>query len=126
MSVLVDSSVWIDYWRGSSRGEILDSLIDDNQIVVNELILTELIPALNISGQSKLITLLQLLPVNPLLIDWHEVRAIQTKCLKRGYSGIGIPDLILAQNAIKYNALFYTLDKHFHWISEITHLKLFE
>ncbi len=30
MSVLVDSSVWIEYFRGSVNGENLDFLIEEN------------------------------------------------------------------------------------------------
>jgi hypothetical protein len=46
--VLVDSSVWIDYFRGSINPKILvvGDLIDTNRICINDLILTELIPFL--------------------------------------------------------------------------------
>ncbi len=42
MSVLVDSSVWIEYFRGGTQTTI-DSLIDENLVVVNDLILSELL-----------------------------------------------------------------------------------
>ncbi len=42
MSVLVDSSVWIDYFRGT--GEELDYLIEEAVVATNELILAELVP----------------------------------------------------------------------------------
>jgi len=123
--VLVDTSVWINYLREDRHGKSLDVLIDENLIVVNELVLSELIPALTIQGQIKLIALLQLLPVQPLSIDWNEIQLIQTKCLKKGFNGVGIPDLIVAQNALQHHALLYTLDKHFRWLADIIPLKLF-
>ena len=46
MSILVDSSVWIDYFRDGKNSERLDHFIDENLIVTNDLILTELIPFL--------------------------------------------------------------------------------
>ena len=125
MNVLVDTSIWIDYLRGGDHGQTLDVLIDENLIVVNELILSEIIPTLTVGGQTKLIALLRLLPAQPVLIDWDEIRSIQTQCLKKGFNGIGIPDLIVAQNAIQHHTPLYTLDKHFRWLAEITPLKLF-
>lgn len=48
--ILVDSSVWIDYFRGSNHIKIHDfeNLIDNNQICINDLILSELIPSLHL------------------------------------------------------------------------------
>ena len=109
MNVLVETSAWIDYLRAGTQNQIINSLIDDNRIVTNELILTELIPTLTIQKQSKFIALLHLLPEQPILIDWNEIRSMQTICLKNGFNGIGIPDLIIAQNAIQNDIPLYTL-----------------
>ena len=46
MEVLVDTSVWIDYFRSGDKSEKLDFLIDENLVVINDLILTELLPLL--------------------------------------------------------------------------------
>ena len=46
MEVLVDTSVWIDYFRSGEKSEKLDFLIDENLVVINDLILTELLPLL--------------------------------------------------------------------------------
>ena len=46
MQVLVDTSVWIEYFRTGKNAEKLDLLIDENIIVINDLILAELIPPL--------------------------------------------------------------------------------
>jgi len=48
MLVLVDTSVWIDYFRAGNKSAELDDLIDENIIVINELILAELIPFLKL------------------------------------------------------------------------------
>jgi predicted nucleic acid-binding protein len=124
MNVLVDTSVWIDYLRSGTLSQTLDILIDDNLIVTNELVLSELIPTLTVQKQSKFIALLHLLQIQHLSIDWNEIRSIQTICLKNRFNGVGIPDLIIAQNAIQNNTPLYTLDKHFHSLIEITSLKL--
>ena len=47
MSILVDSSVWIDYFRSGKYSDQLDYYIEQNIISTNDLILAELIPVLN-------------------------------------------------------------------------------
>ena len=43
--ILVDSSVWIDYFRGVESPQVdrLDTLFETNQIVIGDLILTEVL-----------------------------------------------------------------------------------
>ena len=40
-SVLVDTSVWIEYFSDGPNAFALDALIDDNLVVINDLILAE-------------------------------------------------------------------------------------
>ena len=53
MSVLVDTSIWIEYFRSGNNSEKLDFLIDENLIVINDLILAELVPSLKVRNQAK-------------------------------------------------------------------------
>ena len=55
MTVLVDSSVWIDYFRTGKNSQKLDDLIDENLVATNDLILTELIPHLKLRNQRKIV-----------------------------------------------------------------------
>jgi hypothetical protein len=57
MRILVDSSIWIDYFRGGDKSEVMNEYIDENIICTNHLILSELVPALRIQTQFKLIEL---------------------------------------------------------------------
>jgi predicted nucleic acid-binding protein len=72
MSVLVDTSIWIDYFRTGNNSERLDFLIDENLIL----------------------------------------------------NGIGIPDLIVAQNAKQNHCEIYSLDSHFKLMKDILRLQL--
>ena len=123
--VLVDSSVWIEYFRGSKKADNLDLLIDRDIIVVNDIILVELIPFLKIKKQNKLIDILQSLRKLELKINWKEIIEIQYRCLKNGINGIGIPDLIIAQNVIQNNCKLYTFDHHFIVLKEVLDIELF-
>ena len=44
MQTLVDTSIWINYFRSGDHSGDLDFLIEENLVVTNDLILTELIP----------------------------------------------------------------------------------
>ena len=118
MSVLVDSSVWIAYFRGEEKRGIVDVLIDENLIVTNDIILAELLPILLIRRQKKLASLLSEIPKLPLSIDWDEVIEFQVTCIKNGINKVGLADLIIAQNAMQKTTMLYSLDKHFQLISQ--------
>ena len=124
MNVLVDTSVWVDYFRGGGQSEKLDVLIDENLLVINDLILAELVPFLQIRKQKKIIALLNEIRRLELNIDWEEIIKYQTRCLKKGINGVGLPDLIIAQNAKEHRCAVYSADKHFKTLKEIAGIKL--
>jgi predicted nucleic acid-binding protein len=124
MSVLVDTSIWIEYFRSGHCAEKLEYLIDENLIVINELILAELVPSLKVRNQRKLIELLRSMRNLVLAIDWDQIIEFQYRCLRNGLNGIGIPDLMLAQNAKQHNCEIYSLNNHFEVMKDILKLKL--
>ena len=109
MSVLVDTSAWIEYFRNGYNFDKLDFLIDENLVLVNDLILSELIPFLRIRKQQKIIELL-----------------CNVNKLKSGHNGVGIPDLIIAQNAKQNHSLIYSLDNHFKLLEDIIKIRTYE
>ena len=125
MSILIDSSVWIDYFRGNKEAAVLDLLIEENLVVTNDLILAELIPPLNLRKEKLLIELLQTIKRQPMTIDWNEIIQLQTVCMSKGINGIGIPDLMIAQNAIQGWMILLSNDKHFVQIAKHSRLKLY-
>ena len=126
MQVIVDSSVWIDYFRGGGNSDKLDFLIDENILVINDLILAELIPFLKIQNQHKLVDLLNFVERLDLNIEWEQIIDFQHKCLSKGINGIGIPDLIIAQNALQNHCEIYSLDQHFGLMKNVLELALTE
>lgn len=111
MKVLVDTSVWIDFFRGSDT--MLDRLIEEDLVVTNEVILTELIPSLRMHNQGELIDSLTALESIELSIDWDLIREMQLINLRNGINKIGIPDLMIAQQCIENHLTLYSFDKHF-------------
>jgi predicted nucleic acid-binding protein len=126
MSVLVDTSVWIEYFRRGHHSENLEFLIDQNLIVINDLILAELIPALTVRRRRDIVKLLSTIRKLVLSIQWNQIIEFQVKCLEKGLNGIGVPDLIIAQNAKQNECAIYSLDHHFKMIKGLLELQLME
>lgn len=125
MSVLVDCSIWIQYLRGHDPDHRMDELIDEGLILTNDLILTELLPALMIRKQSKLLNLLRQILALPLHIDWEEIRQFQYICLRKGINKVGVPDLIIAQNAKNNDVPIFSGDRHFALMAKPLGFELF-
>ncbi|MFH0780440.1 MAG: PIN domain-containing protein [Pseudomonadota bacterium] len=125
MSVLIDSSVWIEYFRNGNNYEKVDFLIDENLVVTNDLILAELTPFLTIRKQKILIDLLFNIGKLKTDIIWDQLIDLQYLCLQNGLNGVGIPDLIIVQNAIQNTSKIYSLDKHFLGMSGFLNFEVF-
>ena len=126
MQVIVDSSIWIDYFRDGRNSGKLDYLIDENIVVINDLILAELVPFLKRKNQRRIISLLNSINKLNLDISWEQIIDYQHRCLKKGINGIGLPDLIIAQNALQNHCEIYSLDNHFKLMEKTIEIKLTE
>lgn len=118
MSVLVDRSVWVEHFRESQMNNGLDLLIQEDLVVVNDLILADLIPALHLRRQRKLIGLMREIARPPLNTDWDGIIDMQILCRRSGISKVGIPDLMIAQHAIQSGLELYSHDKHFQRLAQ--------
>lgn len=124
--VLIDSSVWISFFKGDVRARHLDELIQTNRIRTNELILAELLPALRARHEKRLVSLLLEVGVNELRIDWDGIMDMQTTNLRNGINKVGMADMIILQNAIQHETPLYSFDKHFQLMKNHFSLELYE
>jgi len=124
--VLVDSSVWIEYFKGNESTLPLNELIDSNNLCINDLILSELLPSINQKKEMDLRELLLAIENVELEIDWHQIIAMQTLNLRNGINKVGIADLIIAQNAIENELELFAFDKHFTLMSDLHDLRIFK
>ena len=124
--ILVDTSVWIDYFRNGSTADALDKLIEIDMICINDVILSELLPSINQRHEEELKELLLSFPKLQMKIDWTEIVFMQTKNLHNGINKVGLPDLMIAQNAIQNNVKLFSCDRHFQLIKNLFPLQLFE
>jgi predicted nucleic acid-binding protein len=121
--VLVDSSVWIAFFKGADSAKPLFDLLDSNQICTNDLILSELVPSLKHRNEMDLIELLYSIERIRIEIDWATIIQMQTINLENGINRVGIPDLIVAQNAIQNQLRLLSFDKHFELMKQFIELE---
>ena len=127
--VLVDSSVWVDFFRDSSspHGTVLDHLLEQGMVCTASLIKAEIIPsALNKKDFNRLRDLFQALPLleEPKTF-WNEIILAQFALKQKGIHGIGIPDLMIAVLARTHEKEVFTKDRHFDLMKKPLGLKLF-
>lgn len=124
MQVIADSSIWIDYFQDGGKSKRLDFLIDEDLVMINDLILAELIPFLKIRNQIQIISLLKSIDRFDMDIQWDQIIGYQHRCLKNGINGIGLPDLMIVQNAIQNHCGIYSLDQHFKMMEKVIDIRL--
>lgn len=110
--VLVDSSVWIQYFK-FGKIDYLDNLIENDLVCINDLILTELGPKLIHQKRTDIWDSLNALEKIATRIDWEMIREYQIINIRNGINNVGIPDLIIMQQVIEEKLALFTLDKHF-------------
>ncbi|MEX0609692.1 MAG: PIN domain-containing protein [Balneolaceae bacterium] len=123
--VLVDSSVWIDYFKTGGLS-VLDRLIEEDLVCINEIIFTELAPLLMKKKENIALEGLRAIDRIPFQIDWDIIRAYQLFNLERGINKVGIPDLIILQQVIEYKLTLFSFDKHFKMMSTFLTFDQFE
>lgn len=110
--ILVDSSVWIDFFK-SGKTNPLELYLEEDLISTNDIVLSELLPRLQLERQVPIIEGLSSLNKVPLNIDWELIRQYQILNLKNGVNKVGIPDLIILQQVIEAKLTLFSYDKHF-------------
>lgn len=120
--VIVDTSVWIPYFRDpdSKEKHVMDRLIDRDMLAVAGIVVMELIQGCRtrVDMDEMKDTLLALPYLETSQDTW--VRAGETSSVLRR-RGITLPftDLVLAVLSIEHLCEVYTLDPHFRKIPEV-------
>ena len=126
MTYFIDSSVWIEYFRGNQRYSFVDDLINANAICTNDIVLSELLPSIVHKKEQKLAELLNNIYKYSLDIDWQEIRNIQLLNLRHGNNNIGISDLLVAQNCMQNKLKLLSQDKHFFAMAKYIPLEIYQ
>ncbi len=128
--VLIDSSVWIDFFKGSDihLTERVNALIENDRAAICGLVEIEVIPFFRKEKERiDAKKLLSVLTRFSFYDDyWSYMLEMQSTLLKATGTPIAVPDLIVATLCLKNNAKLYSLDKHFKTIASHTNLPIIE
>jgi tRNA(fMet)-specific endonuclease VapC len=121
-NVLVDTSVWIQYFNriDSKPGQAVEGLLRQERAVGTGIVLTELLQGAKVEKEFDAI--LESLAALPFLETTQSTWVTAGKIsyiLRR--KGIAIPttDLLIASIALEYDCLIFSLDPHFEKIPDI-------
>jgi predicted nucleic acid-binding protein len=126
VNILIDSSAWIEYFKGNQKFSFMTDLISNNAICTNDIILTELLPSIIHKKEHKLAELLNCIKKYVLIINWQEIRDIQLLNFKHGNNNMGISDIVIAQNCIRNELKIIAHDKHFQTMAKYMPLELYQ
>jgi predicted nucleic acid-binding protein len=119
--IIVDTSIWIDYFKNDSEtAAIIDKGLDADEIYFIGPVVAELLQGVRTKREQE--TIAKLIGGVPFLDcemkDWADAGCISSSLRK---SGITIPliDLIIYSVAQNNNAMIFTNDKHFNLIPGI-------
>lgn len=122
--VVVDTSIWIDFFRGVPLAE-LEAALRDALVVVPPIVVSELLSApLTARRRADLEALLRDLPLCDVSFDhWSRVGALRARLRKRGMS-MSTPDAHVAQCAIDVDAALWTRDAVFTTVARVAGLRV--
>ena len=120
MTVLVDTSVWIDYFRGTEpvAAELSRMLADEPPVICGP-ILAELVAGTPSAHREDVWLALAGLPFVELgRDDWTRAGEV-AHALRTGGSGVPLLDILIAVAAVSAGAVLWTRDTDFERIREV-------
>ena len=121
--ILVDSSVWIDYFNGndSAEADFLDRTLGHRTVAIGDLILTEVLQGFRHDKDYKIASsMLQELTVFELLGQNMAIKSADNfrKLRKKGFTIRKTADVIIASFCIEHNLPLLFSDKDFRPFEE--------
>ena len=121
-NVLVDTSVWIEYFNrlDSEAGRSVEGLLREGRVVGTGVVLTELLQGARIKREFDAIleSIVALPFLEPTQDTWITAGRISYALRRKGIT-VPTTDLIIASLALEYECLVFTLDPHFEKIPDV-------
>lgn len=128
--ILVDSSVWIDFDRGSDSGpsqRLVDLIRRRNDIAVTEPVLMEVLAGARDNHAwtqlRRLLTSFGWIPADS-QTDFEAAAALYRSCRMAGITPRGLNDCMIASIALRSGAVVLTADRDFSAISTVFPLEI--
>lgn len=122
---MVDTSVWVDFFRGQPLPD-LELALREGLVVLPPIVLAELLSApLRKKQRAELTSLLRDVPVHETPFDhWQAVGELRAR-LRRGGTSVSTPDAHVAQTALELESRLWSRDAVFARIAATVPLRLF-
>lgn len=126
--VLVDTSVWVRFFRGSDaeQGAVLSALVRENRVWMTSIVRAELLSGTRDEREYRLLD--ERLSAIPMLKEmpdlWDRVAQARFRLARKGYQS-SLVDLTIAVSAHHSHVRLWTLDLGFRAIQEVIPLKFF-
>lgn len=125
--VLIDTSVWIEFFRGHEPyHDIVTKLIDDEQVVCCGIILAELMQGAKSDKELAIlddfIMVFTFIPETPEL--WASAGKLSGKLRRKGVT-VGLSDCFIATAAASVKVQVATLDSHFEALCKPAGISLY-
>lgn len=127
--ILVDSSIWIEFFRHpeASVSLELDRLLAHRLVCTTGVVMAEVVPGARTAKDfRRLRRLFDALPLAPEREGfWTHLIRFQYRLRRKGLLDTGIPDLILATVAIQNRKMIFSTDEDFPRMAPHIPLRLF-
>ena len=119
--VLIDSSVWVDFFRGSDIVKLVKELVIPNQARLCGLVISEVIQGIKNEKEREIVKeAFRGIPYMEMdRTCWEEAGDIALELRKRG-KVVPFTDIFMATLAIHYGLQLFTFDKHFELIPGVS------
>jgi predicted nucleic acid-binding protein len=124
-NVLVDTSVWVDFFRGtpSAAAAALDFLLEEKQVVLCGIVELELLQGAKAGERAMLEDLLTGLPyVETERVDFQKAGELLNTMRIKGFQ-IPASDGLIAALCARHQFPILTLDKHFNHFHQVKKVK---
>ena len=122
-AIVVDTSVWIDFFSGRDTGR-LDEALRLGVVLVPPIVVAELLSGVRPPDRDVLASFLRDLELDASSLDhWMAVGDLRAACKRRGVS-VSTPDAHVAQCALDRDALLLSHDAVFTRIAQLIPLRV--
>lgn len=125
-ALVVDTSVWVEFFRGEALPR-LEEALQNGLVVLAPIVAAELLSApLSKAERHVLVDFVNDLPLHPTpLAHWQGVGALRAELSKKGLS-VSTPDAHVAACALEAKAELWSRDAIFRKVGRVSRLQLFE
>ncbi len=126
--ILVDTSIWIEFFRGKNRpiAEHLKILLDADEVTLAIPVKVEILSGSSKAMFPRLRNLLSALPIcYPDQDTWNTIDLWLEDAVKSGQH-FGFGDLLIAALAVRQDAMLWSLDSDFERMQQLGWLPLYK